>query len=102
MIHRSSYVYDNLLILFITLFYEDITSHPLSEIIEHAVNSDYSFFLDGLVITPESLRYLSYVLCAGESLGEVYFRFFLNCRNNLLNPCFLLPCYVILNTMYLT
>ncbi|KNB41857.1 hypothetical protein JH06_4688 [Blastocystis sp. subtype 4] len=70
MIHRSSYVYDNLLILFITLFYEDITSHPLSEIIEHAVNSDYSFFLDGLVITPESLRYLSYVLCAGESLGE--------------------------------
>ena len=73
MIHRSAYVYDNLLLLFVALFYEDITSHPLSEIIEHALSSDYSFFLDGLVITPESLHYLSYILCTGESLGEVFF-----------------------------
>ena len=73
MIHRSAFVYDNLLILFVTLFYEDIASHPRSEIIEHAMNGDDNYFIDGMKITPDSLRFLSYILCAGESLGEVNF-----------------------------
>ena len=53
------------------LFYSDFAEHSIAELVSHITDGDYSFFLDGFVIRTDSLRYLSMVLCGGQSSGEV-------------------------------
>ena len=40
--------------------------------INSTLNSKYEDVLDNLIITPDSLQYLSYLICGGEALGEVH------------------------------
>ena len=53
------------------LFYTDFSDHAIPELVTRITEGDYSFFLDGFVIRPDSLRYLAMVLCGGQSSGEV-------------------------------
>ena len=64
-------MFDNLLFLFVCLFYSDFSDHAIPELVTRITEGDYSFFLDGFVIRPDSLRYLAMVLCGGQSSGEV-------------------------------
>lgn len=70
-INRSTFLFDNLLILLICLFYEPQQDTSVEEIARLALEGDYSFFIPSLRISKESLEVLSLLLCGGEEMGRV-------------------------------
>ena len=70
--NRSAFVFNNLLLLLVALFYDNISVDSMDFVISSTLNGKYEDVLNNLVITSDSLQYLSYLLCGGKVLGEVH------------------------------
>ncbi|CBK24744.2 uncharacterized protein [Blastocystis hominis] len=69
-ITRSTFVFDNLLILLVCLYYEQQPDDDVEEIVRLAIDGDYNFFIPCLRITKDTLDSLSLLLRGGETESE--------------------------------
>lgn len=71
LINETSYFFDNLLVVFVCLFFNNPHDENLDVIIDNVVNGNYSYFIPSFQITPSSLSILSHLFSCGNELGEV-------------------------------
>ena len=73
LMNQTSYFFDNLLLFFVCLYFENIQADPIELVIDNALNGNYSYFIPSLQISPESLPLLSLLFSCGSHLGKVSF-----------------------------
>ena len=71
LINETSYFFDNLLVVFVCLFFTNPHDESLDLVIDNVVNGNYSYFIPSFQIIPSSLSILSHLFSCGNELGEV-------------------------------
>lgn len=71
LVDRTSFFFDNLLVIFVCLFFNNQNEDSIDVIIDNAFNGNYSFFIPLFHISASSLPFLSFLFSCGTVLGEV-------------------------------